>query len=183
MAYSSGFVPRLLAALVCLSGAGYAFDAAAWGPAAPGALAAGGQNEAALFRAPCGETALIDAGEGAADDVSDQLAAWGTTGRTWAVASHYDADHIGDIADLTTPVPVLYDRGGGAAAKATATYDRYFAYAEARTHTAVDIGSVLTLCPGAEQVTFTVLSAGTDGTAADAARGGAQDRGGQGRRP
>ena len=47
-----------------------------------------GQNDAALFRAPCGETALIDAGEGAADDVSDQLAAWGTTGLTWAAASH-----------------------------------------------------------------------------------------------
>ena len=29
MAYSSGFVPRFLAALVCLSGAGYAFDSIA----------------------------------------------------------------------------------------------------------------------------------------------------------
>ena len=85
---------------------------------------------------------------------------------TWAAASHYDADHLEDIADLTTPVRVLYDRGGGSLAKATATYDRYYAYAEARTHTAVDIGSVLTLCPGADQVTFTVLPAGTDGTAA-----------------
>ncbi len=126
-----------------------------------------GQNDAALFRGPCGDTALIDAGVGAADDITEQLTAWGSTGLAWAATTHYDADHIGDVADLAVEVPVVYDRGGGAAAKATATYDAYYAYAEARQHVPVDIGAVLLLCPGADQVSFTVLSAGTDGTAAD----------------
>ncbi len=126
-----------------------------------------GQNDAALFRGPCGETALIDAGDGSADEIGAQLSAWGVTSLVWVAASHYDSDHIGDIADLQVTVPTVYDRGGGATAKGTLAYDAYFSYAQERQHTALDIGSTLTLCSGAEAVTFSVLSAGTDGTAAD----------------
>jgi beta-lactamase superfamily II metal-dependent hydrolase len=126
-----------------------------------------GQGDAALFRGPCGEVGLIDAGDGSADDITDQLQAWDLDALGWAALTHYDADHIGDLADLTVDVPVVYDRGGGAAAKDSATYDTYYSYAAARNHVAVDIGDALTLCAGAEQVTFTVVSAGTDGTAAD----------------
>jgi beta-lactamase superfamily II metal-dependent hydrolase len=126
-----------------------------------------GQGDAALFRGPCGEVGLLDAGDGSADDVTDQMQAWGADALGWAALTHYDADHIGDLVDLTVDVPVVYDRGGGPAAKDTATYDTYYSHAEARDHVAVDIGDVLTLCAGADRVTFTVVSAGTDGTAAD----------------
>jgi putative cell wall-binding protein/beta-lactamase superfamily II metal-dependent hydrolase len=126
-----------------------------------------GQNDAALFEGPCGEVAVLDAGDGSADELAAGLSSLGASSATWLAASHYDSDHIGHVADLDFPVPVVYDRGGGAAAKDTATYDAYLAYAQARQHTAVDIGDVLSLCTGADQVTFTVVSSGTDGTAAD----------------
>jgi putative cell wall-binding protein/beta-lactamase superfamily II metal-dependent hydrolase len=126
-----------------------------------------GQNEAALFEGPCGEAAILDAGDGSADEISGGLSRLGATSVAWLATSHYHSDHIGDVVDLQVEIPVVYDRGGGAAGYASATYDAYYSYAQARQHIAVDIGDQLTLCTGADQVTFTVMSAGTDGTAAD----------------
>jgi putative cell wall-binding protein/beta-lactamase superfamily II metal-dependent hydrolase len=126
-----------------------------------------GQNEAALFEGPCGDVAILDAGDGSADEISAGLSRLGAGSVSWLATSHYHSDHIGGVVDLQADVPVVYDRGGGAAGYSSATYDAYYSYAQARQHTAVDIGDVLALCSGAEQVTFTVMSAGTDGTAAD----------------
>lgn len=125
-----------------------------------------GQNEAALFEGPCGEVAVLDAGDGSADEIGSGLSRLGATSVAWLATSHYHSDHIGDVVDLQVEIPVVYDRGGGAAAYTSATYDAYYSYAQARQHVAVDIGDVLTLCAGADQVTFTLMSAGTDGTAA-----------------
>jgi beta-lactamase superfamily II metal-dependent hydrolase/putative cell wall-binding protein len=125
-----------------------------------------GQNDAAMFKGPCGEVAVLDAGEGSADEIRAGLSRLGATSVTWLATSHYHSDHIGDVKDLQVEIPVVYDRGGGAAGYSSATYDAYYAYAQARQHTAVDIGDVLALCTGADQVTFTVMSAGTDATAA-----------------
>jgi putative cell wall-binding protein/beta-lactamase superfamily II metal-dependent hydrolase len=126
-----------------------------------------GQNEAALFEGPCGEVAILDAGEGSADEISSGLSRLSATSVAWVAISHYHSDHIGDVVDLQVEVPVVYDRGGGASGYSSATYDAYYAYAEARQHVALDIGEQLILCAGADEVTFTVVSAGTDGTAAD----------------
>jgi beta-lactamase superfamily II metal-dependent hydrolase len=95
-----------------------------------------GQGDAALFRGPCGEVGLLDAGEGSAGAVTDQMRAWGARAVTWAATSHYDADHVGDVADLSVAVPVVYDRGGGAAEHSTATYSRYYIFASTRSHQA-----------------------------------------------
>jgi beta-lactamase superfamily II metal-dependent hydrolase len=126
-----------------------------------------GQNDAAVYQAGCGETGILDAGQGSADEITGAVGGLGGSVE-WLAATHYDADHIGDVANLTVDVPVVFDRGGGPDAKDTQTYDAYYAYAEARDHTALDIGDVIALCQGtADEVTFTVVSAGTDGTAAD----------------
>jgi putative cell wall-binding protein/beta-lactamase superfamily II metal-dependent hydrolase len=156
-------VPALAAALV--APALIASPAAAAGDLTVLQLAVG-QNDAALFEGPCGEVAILDAGDGSADEVSAGLSRLGAESVAWLATSHYHADHIGDVVDLQVEIPVVYDRGGGADGYTSATYDAYYAYAEARQHTAVDIGDVLTLCTGAEQVTFSAVSAGTDGTAA-----------------
>lgn len=128
-----------------------------------------GQNDAALFRGPCGAIGVIDVGQGAADDITDGLERLAPGSVSWVAATSYLPDHLGGIAELgsSVDIPVVYDRGGGPTAQDTAAYAEYYAYAESRSHVALDIGAVLTLCPGPDQVTFTVVSAGTDGTAAD----------------
>jgi putative cell wall-binding protein/beta-lactamase superfamily II metal-dependent hydrolase len=157
-------IPVLAAALV--APAVVSSPAAAAGDLTVMQLAVG-QNEAALFEGPCGEVAILDAGDGSADEISSGLSRLGATSVAWLATSHYHSDHIGDVVDLQAEIPVVYDRGGGAAGYTSATYDAYYSYAQARQHVAVDIGDQLRLCTGADQVTFTVMSAGTDGTAAD----------------
>lgn len=107
---------RLRLALPALAGlllapALYAAPAAAAGDLTVMQLAVG-QNDAAVFRGPCGEIGVLDAGDGSADEVA---AALGASTPTWLAVSHYNSDHIGDVADLTAAVPVVFDRGGGAA--------------------------------------------------------------------
>jgi beta-lactamase superfamily II metal-dependent hydrolase len=130
-----------------------------------------GQADAAYYVGPCGEAGLVDAGDGSLAAVTSLMDAVGGHELKFVTASHYDADHIGDLADIGgypgVAVGAVYDRGGGPAAKDTATYDRYYTWAQSTGgHTAVDIGDVFSLCEGEEQVTFTVVSAGTNGTAA-----------------
>ncbi|HEU4915378.1 MAG TPA: MBL fold metallo-hydrolase [Acidimicrobiia bacterium] len=89
----------------------------------------------------------------------------------WIAVSHYDADHLGGILDVANApgagVGAFYDRGGGSTAAGTQTYAAYCQYVtSAGTRHPVDIGDSFSLCSGAQRVTFTVVSAGTDGTAA-----------------
>lgn len=129
-----------------------------------------GQGDAAVYQGPCGQQAIVDAGDGSSSAVLAALDADGSRTVDLMFASHYDADHIGDLADVgrTAGVNVhtVVDRGGGASADDTKTYGDYYAWAQTRQHTASDIGDVFTLCSGADAVSFTVVSAGTDGTAA-----------------
>ena len=81
---------------------------------------------------------------------------------------------MGAIVDVATAPGVsvgqFYDRGGPRTAKDTDTYRTYFDYVTGLgKRTSLDIGEVITLCTGADQITFTVISAGTDGTAAGGA--------------
>ena len=126
-----------------------------------------GQGDALLFQGPCGETGLLDAGEGSVDEVRAALQAAGVAELAWVAASHYDADHIGDVVDVADVVRVnrVYDRGGDIAAKDTATYRAYHDWAVATGgRVALDIGDTFSLC--GSEVSFSVASAGTDGTAA-----------------
>ncbi|MDP9387050.1 MAG: MBL fold metallo-hydrolase, partial [Actinomycetota bacterium] len=131
-----------------------------------------GQADAAIDEGPCGERGLVDAGQGSADEVLAALDAAGSRRLRWVSPSHYDADHLGDVVDVATApgvtVGAIYDRGGDRNAKDTATYRAYYDWATsgATTRSAVDIGRRFALCSGAETVSFEVVSAGTDGTAA-----------------
>ncbi|MBW3663591.1 MAG: cell wall-binding repeat-containing protein [Actinobacteria bacterium] len=132
-----------------------------------------GQGDAALYRAPCGDVGLVDANAGAADEVLAQLDAWGSRSELrWMSVSHYDADHLGDVQDVGQAtgvgVAAVYDRGGDRTVKDSNTYRSYFDWVTGETvRQPVDIGDAFSLCSGADRVTFTVISAGTDGTAAD----------------
>lgn len=132
-----------------------------------------GQGDGALFRGPCGDFGLVDANNGAVSRVLSTLDANGGRGKlAWISPSHYDADHLGDIKDVGTApgilVDAVYDRGGDRTAKDTATYRTYYDWVTATPglRHPVDIGARFTLCSGADEVTFDVLSQGTDGTAA-----------------
>lgn len=132
-----------------------------------------GQGDATLLRGPCGDFGLVDANNTSAPKVLATLDANGGRGRlAWISPSHYDADHLGDVVDVATApgvsVDAVYDRGGDRLAKDTATYRAYYDWVTATPglRRPVDIGARFTLCTGAQEVTFDVLSAGTDGTAA-----------------
>jgi beta-lactamase superfamily II metal-dependent hydrolase len=60
------------------------------------------------------------------------------------------------------------DRGGDRNVKDTATYRTYYDHVTGQgKRSPLDIGDTFTLCTGQDQVTFSVVSAGTDGTAAE----------------
>jgi beta-lactamase superfamily II metal-dependent hydrolase len=90
----------------------------------------------------------------------------------WIANTHYDADHLGDIVSVATSpgvsVGTFYDRGGDRNVKDTATYRTYYDHVTGQgNRSPLDIGDTFTLCTGQDQVTFSVVSAGTDGTAAE----------------
>lgn len=58
-----------------------------------------GQSDAVLYEGPCGELGLIDAGAGDDDYVLAELDRRGSRALEWMSVSHYDADHVGDVAD------------------------------------------------------------------------------------
>lgn len=132
-----------------------------------------GQNDAGLVVGPCGDIGLVDAGAGASDEVLGWLDANASRGDlVWASVSHYDADHVGDVEDVGRASGVnlsaVYDRGGDRNAKDTDTYRSYYDWVTAAgIRQPQSIGDVFALCSGDRQVTFTVRSVGTDGTAAD----------------
>jgi beta-lactamase superfamily II metal-dependent hydrolase len=130
------------------------------------------QGDAAVVRGPCGEMGLIDTNRHRSAEVLEVLDGMGSRTLEWISISHYDADHLGGIVDVATApdvtVEAVYDRGGDRDEHDTATYREYFDWAtsDATERRSVDIGDVFSLCEGEEEVRFTVVSAGTDGTAA-----------------
>ena len=85
-------------------------------------------------------------------------------------SAYCDADHLGGVLDVVSSpgvtVGAFYDRGGGANEKNTQTYSNYYQHVtNTGTRQPLDIGGSFSLCTGVDEVTFTVISAGTDGTA------------------
>ena len=118
-----------------------------------------------------GGVGLIDANRFRSAEVLAGMDSLGALNLAWISVSHYDADHLGAIVDVATAAGVtvgaVYDRGGSRTVKGSNTYRDYYDWVTgAGLRNAVDISDVFTLCTGADQVTFTVVSAGTDGTAA-----------------
>lgn len=163
-------LPKRISVLVLLCAALLTTPATAAGELTI-AFPAAGQLDAALYRGPCGQVGLVDAGNGSLDEVLSQLDSWG--GRSdlvWASVSHYDFDHLGDVEHVGkasgVSLSAVYDRGGDRDAKDTAAYRAYYNWATGEgLRRTVDIGDQFWLCSGDDQVTFTVVSAGTDGTA------------------
>lgn len=89
-----------------------------------------GQGDGALLISPLGQTALIDQGPSGASpamgvSVVNQLLALGVTRVDHHFASHYHADHIGNIGAIAAAGIVIgygWDRGGS---YTTATYTNY----------------------------------------------------------
>lgn len=138
-----------------------------------------GHGDAALYEAWCGERGAVDISQGAGRELLDLLDARGSRALEWIVASHYHSDHIGAIVDVAespdVTVETVYDRGGtpddpALANDVSATFaDEYYPWvtSDATTRQPVDTGDQFALCGGTSApVTFDVLSAGTDGTAA-----------------
>lgn len=126
------------------------------------------QGDAAVYQGPCGQRAVLDVNRFKDDDVLAFLDRTGSGNLAWIANTHYDADHLGGVEAVgrQTSPNVVYDRGGPRSAKDSQTYRSYYDWATATgLRRPVDIGDTLTLCSGSEQVTFTVVSAGTDGTA------------------
>jgi len=131
-----------------------------------------GQADAALYTGPCGEVGLVDAGDGARDAVLGALDARGSRVLEWISPSHYDSDHLGDVAAVGSSsgasVATVFDRGGSRTAKDSQVYRSYYDWVTsgATRRASIDIGFTFSLCEGDQRVSFTVVSAGTDGTAA-----------------
>jgi len=129
------------------------------------------QGDSAVFKGACGDIGVIDANRFRTDEILAAIDKVGSRALKWMAVTHYDADHLGDIVSVATSpgvtVGTFYDRGGDRTAKDSATYRTYYDYVTgAGKRASLDIGDTFTLCTGADQVTFTVVSAGTDGTAA-----------------
>ena len=73
-----------------------------------------GSGTGTVIRAPNGTVVLVDEGGGAtwAGVCDTLLAGEGIATIDHAIASHYDADHIGGLDDLTTSITKCWDRGG-----------------------------------------------------------------------
>lgn len=127
-----------------------------------------GQGDAAVWRGPCGEVGIIDAGAGSTDELLGVLAGLGSRQVAWIAPSHGDTDHLGGVVDLATAdgveVEAVIDPFTSADDHPTETFAEYWAYATGPSvqRRQVDIGDTFDLCG---TVTFGVVSAGYDGTA------------------
>ena len=129
------------------------------------------QGDSAVFVGACGETGVIDANRYRTAEILSAVDQIGSRTLKWMAVTHYDVDHLGDVVSVATSpgvtVGAFYDRGGDRTVKDSNTYRDYYDYVTgAGKRSPMDIGDTMTLCGGADQVTFTVVSAGTDGTAA-----------------
>lgn len=128
-----------------------------------------GQGDAAIYRGSCGDIGVVDIPDGKAGVVADHLSPFPNPSVKWVAASHYHDDHIGGIDDFLAvqDVSAVYDRGGDRNVYDSVAYRSYYDVATSvpGVRDSVDIGDTFSLCSGDETVTFTVVSAGTDGTA------------------
>jgi beta-lactamase superfamily II metal-dependent hydrolase len=131
-----------------------------------------GRGDAAVVQGPCGEMGVIDTDQGHAGDVLSVLDRLGSRSLKWVANTHYDADHVGGIAKLATSpgvsVGTVYDRGDGEDKRQQPVFAKYFEWATGNEtiRDPVEIGDSFSLCDGEDEVTFDVVSVGTDGTAA-----------------
>lgn len=128
------------------------------------------QGDAAIYQGACGEVGVIDVNRFRAADVLTALDTHASRNLKWMASSHYDADHLGGVLNLATSAGVsvgtFYDRGGSRTVKDSNTYRDYYDHVTSTgKRNPVDIGDTFTLCTGPDQITFTVISQGTDGTA------------------
>ena len=127
------------------------------------------QGDAALYVGACGEVGLIDANRHRKDEILAALDRIGTRRLEWIVVSHYDADHLGAVVDVAdapgVTVGAVYDRGGDRNAHDSNLYKGYYDWATGSgKRRKVAAGDVITLCDGADQVKFRVISPNADGT-------------------
>ena len=128
------------------------------------------QGDSAIYVGPCGEAAIVDAPRQKAPEIKARLAAWGISDLEWILVSHYDSDNVGDVFELGTDpdlsIGLVYDRGGDRDANDTNSYRDYYDWVvSSGKRRPVQIGNEFGLCSGADRVSFTVVSVGTDGTA------------------
>lgn len=130
------------------------------------------QGDSAVFLGACGEMGVIDANRFRTDEVLAAIDKVGSRSLKGMANTHYDADHLGDIVSIATSpgvsVGTFHDRGGDRNVKDSAPYRTYYDHVTGQgNRSPLDIGDTFTLCTGRDQVTFSVVSAGTDGTAAE----------------
>lgn len=120
-----------------------------------------GARSTAVYQAPCGDIAVIDAGPGTATRVLEWLDRLG--GRShlrWIAATNYR--HVADIPEIArangVTLDAVYDRGGSIKGLEIDGADDYHTFVSANgLRTAVADGDVIELCPGDQPVTFTVV--------------------------
>jgi beta-lactamase superfamily II metal-dependent hydrolase len=123
-----------------------------------------GWGDAAVYRGPCGEIGLIDASmtKKSRAILEDVISKRGDRFR-WIVVSHYDKDHLGNVQSIGTEfsAELVYDRGGGEAAKNSGVYRAYHAWVTAPgapdRHILVP-GESFELCRGSNPVVFSVVA-------------------------
>ena len=129
----------------------------------------GGAADAAVYRASCGEQALVGAGSGTADAIRRHLVATGDTHLDHMVIGNSGLDHTGDaatvIADDTITIGSHVDGFLSPDDGDTTAFADYWTASRRADHRTVDIGDTIAMCEGT--VAITVVSAGHDGTAAD----------------
>jgi beta-lactamase superfamily II metal-dependent hydrolase len=116
-----------------------------------------GQGDSIAILAPGGCAALVDGGpKGSGTTIKAHFAASGVSRLDFAVASHYHADHIGGLDEVTLgtgalSVRTVYDRGP--ASVGTQSYEQYADRFSAQ-RKGVSMGQTFTLC---DQVCFRVV--------------------------
>ena len=129
----------------------------------------GGAADAAVYRASCGEQALVGAGSGTADAIRQHLVATDDTHLDHMVIGNSGLDHTGDaatlIADDTITIGSHIDGFLSPNDGDTTAFADYWIASRTADHRTVDIGDTIAMCDGT--VAITVVSAGHDGTAAD----------------
>lgn len=124
-------------------------------------------GDAAIYRGPCGDVGLIDASQSEAnrEAIADTIRSLGASSLAWIVVSHYDKDHLGNVVSIGKEFspPVVYDRGGDPRAKNTGAHRVYLDWLAPEAgprRDAVVPGERISLCSGADEVTFEVEASG-----------------------
>ncbi len=122
-----------------------------------------GQGDGAVVVAPGGCAALLDGGPtGSGTAIKTYLRSIGVTQLSFAVVSHYHADHMGGIDEVdvgtdAVPIGTVYDRGGSYSSTAFSQYQSHFS----GKRSTVTLGQVIWLCG---EVKLTVVAVNGNGT-------------------